>query len=304
MKKFSGCQNGGGIEEELSKVDLSFYELTDDERDKEILEQLKRIENDNKEVGTPERTMVWENGWGENLAELKKTHSLDTLMPGYFRKDQPFRLFQKFIRTDSDRFDLEIRRLIQKKYFEYYFGDYENIYEFGCGTGINLIELSRLYPEKKLHGLDLTRASVDILEILNLEFGIDVTGKQWDFTNPDKEYHLEKNSAVYTVAALEQIGKQWDRFLEYLLEEKPSLVLHLEPVEELYDEDNLIDWLALQFHRKRHYLEGYYTKLTELEKRGVIELLDVHRTYVGNLNDESYSLIVWRPAGICGQNGK
>lgn len=289
----------GGVPEdicrELQIANFSYSELTGEERDKEILKQLNRIKYDDKVVGTPERTTVWEEGWGENLAELRKTHSLEALMPRYFRKGQPFRLFQNFIHTDNYKFDFEIRRLIQRSYFEYYLSEYENIYEFGCGTGINLIELSKQYPEKRLHGLDLTRSSVGILEILKSEFDINVMGRQWDFTNPDEGYHLEGNCAVYTIAALEQIGKQWEGFLNYLLREKPSMVLHLEPVAEMYDENNLVDWLALEFHRKRHYLDGYYTKLLELEERGLIEILDAHRTYVGNLNDESYSLIVWRP---------
>lgn len=280
----------------LSNVSKLTYRLpTREDRDKEILNQLKRIESDKIKVGTPERTPVWEAGWSENLQELKRTHSLDALMPRYFRKGQPFRLFQDFIYSDNYKLDFELGKIIKRAYFNHYFEDFNTIYEFGCGTGFNLVELSRLFPDKLLFGCDLTIASTDILSILNSEFNIPVQGRQFDFIAPDYSFHLEKNSAVYTAAALEQIGEQYEAFLEYLLSEKPALVLHLEPLEELYDENNLIDYLAKRFHENRHYLKGYYTRLKQLESEQKVEIMAARRTYFGNFNDESYSLLVWRP---------
>ena len=90
-------------EEEQSR--FTYFVLTEEEHDYEVLQQLRRIKSDNKVVGTPERTMVWEDGWGDNLIDLKKTKNLASLMPKYFRKDQPFRLFSRFIHTDNYKFD-------------------------------------------------------------------------------------------------------------------------------------------------------------------------------------------------------
>ncbi len=217
------------------------------------------------------------------------------MMPLYFRRNQSFRLFQNFIHTDNYKFDFELRAIILRNYFKYYLEKFEDIYEFGCGTGINLIEVCKLWPKKRIHGLDLTKSSSSIINILHDKFSLNIDGQAFDFTNPDTNYHINADGAVYTVAALEQIDDKWSLFLDYLLREKPAIVLHLEPVLELYEEDNLIDYLAIKFHKKRHYLSGYYSKLLELEKNGKIQMLDSHRTYVGNLNDESYSLIAWKP---------
>ena len=274
---------------------LEYCELTPEEHDTEVLRQIKRIENDKVIVGTPARTQVWEDGWKENLDELVKTHSLSALMPRYFRKDQPFRLFRRFIHTNNYKFDFQIRSVIQRNYFAKYLSGYSDIYEFGCGTGINLIEVSKLYPDCRLHGLDLTKSSVAIMDILHRDFGINVTGKQFNFVTPDLNYILGDDAAVYTVAALEQIGDQWTNFLDYLLVQKPKIVLNLEPIFEFYDDNNLVDYCAMQFHNKRRYLSGYYTELCRLRECGKIEILEEHRTYVGNLNDESYSVVAWRP---------
>lgn len=217
-------------------------------------------------------------------------------MRGGFRRGIPFRLFQKFIYSDNYKLDFEFGCILQKTFFEMYFSKVEHIYEFGCGTGINLTDVASIFPQKHLHGCDLTQSSIKILKVLKNEMDYDIDGHQFDFTKPDYNYHLKQNSAVYTAAALEQIGENWKKFLQYLLDEKPTLVLHLEPIAELYDRENSItDWLAYEFHQKRRYLDGYYTELLRLQKDGQIEILNTRRTYFGSWNDESYTLVVWRP---------
>lgn len=83
--------------------------------------------------------------------------------------------------------------------------------------------------------------------------------------------------------------------MQYLIAQKPKICVHLEPIVELYDDDNLIDWMAKQFHCKRRYLFGFYPRLQELEREGKIELLQVKRLEFGSLNHECFTLIVWRP---------
>lgn len=283
---------------ELEKYDLEYRMPTPKERDTEILNQLKRIKADNKVVGTPERTQVWENGWNENLEELRKTNSMDALMPKWFREGQPFRLYSEFIYSKNPKFEFELRKVIQRCCFELYFKNCDSVYDFGCGTGVSLVELNKLFPDKKLFGCDLTESSVKILEIINKSFGINVSGSQFDVVHPVLDYHLNEGSGVFTVNALEQTYDKWGDFLDYLLREKPSIVMHLEPISEMYDKDVLIDWLALQFHEKRNYLKGYYTKLLQLEKEGKIQIIEARRTHMGNLNDETFSLLVWKPIQI------
>ena len=101
--------------------------------------------------------------------------------------------------------------------------------------------------------------------------------------------------AVITMGALEQVGDRWGPFLDMMLRCKPKLVLHVEPVEEFYDERNLSDWLALRYHKARGYLSGYYTELHRLHALGKVELIETGRNYLGNRHNEGFSLIVWRP---------
>ena len=263
------------------------------EKDDAILRQLKRLKEDKKKVAVPERTEVWENGWSENYEEFKKTLDLSCLTPKYFNITE-CRYNQEFVKNDGYAFNDVLHRIVRRYIFYRYMSDFSDIYEFGCGTSANLVDLARIYPNKRLHGMDLTYASGKIIKLLNENLGYNIEGRQFDFTKPDFSLDLKENSCIYTFSALEQTYDLWEPFFEYLIEKKPKLCVHLEPIEEFYDDNNLLDYLALEFHRKRHYLKGFYTKLQEFEKEGVIEILEKRRLYYGSCNDECSGFIVWR----------
>ncbi len=61
------------------------------------------------------------------------------------------------------------------------------------------------------------------------------------------------------------------------------------------DEKNLVDSLAIKFHRKRGYSEGMIPKLEAMDKSGKIKLLKVKRLNFGGLMFEGFTLIVWKP---------
>jgi hypothetical protein len=69
----------------------------------------------------------------------------------------------------------------------------------------------------------------------------------------------------------------------------------VEPTVELYEESELLDYLAAKFHRKRGYTEGFLPRLRELAERGALELVKVKRFNFGSLMMEGYSLMVWKP---------
>lgn len=50
--------------------------------------------------------------------------------------------------------------------FQKYFEKVDAIYEFGCGSGINIAILAQMFPEKKIVGLDWAAASKKILDKL------------------------------------------------------------------------------------------------------------------------------------------
>ena len=106
---------------------------------------------------------------------------------------------------------------------------------------------------------------------------------------------LGSDSGVLTFGALEQVGKDFRPFLEFLLRRKPAICVHVECIAEFYDPARLLDYLALAYHHSRNYLEGFWTALKELEEKGMLEILAAHHQRFGNIYDDSHSYVVWRP---------
>jgi hypothetical protein len=79
------------------------------------------------------------------------------------------------------------------------------------------------------------------------------------------------------------------------LARKPGLCVHAEPISELYDAGNFVDYLSHRYHRQRGYLDGFLTMLYRLRDEGRITIDKVHRHQLGTKFCETYSYVVWHP---------
>jgi len=113
--------------------------------------------------------------------------------------------------------------------------------------------------------------------------------------SPDDTLEITKNSAILTIGALEQLGCEYESFLQFLLKKSPELCLNVEPLCELYDGDYLLDYLAIKYMQKRKYLMNYLDRLRQLENDGKIEILTIQRMLFGSLYYDGWSFILWRP---------
>ena len=104
------------------------------------------------------------------------------------------------------------------------------------------------------------------------------------------------NTAILTVGALEQLHDKWGAFLIRMIEARPQICVHVEPVIEWYNSDeHAFDKVAIAFHRRRQYLEGFVGQIEYLESRGKAEIIERKRVPFGSRFIEGYSLIIWRP---------
>lgn len=174
---------------------------------------------------------------------------------------------------------------LRAELFAKYLRDVDEVSEFGCGAGHNLVALP--HSSVKLRGFDWSAQAVEQCR----RRGIDA--QVFDMFAPDPNVTL--HGAVFTIHALEQLGRDFQPFLEFLLVRKPKIVVHVEPILELYDETDLQDFLMLAYHRRRGYLSGFLPTLEGLEANGQIELLEVRRSKFSGAYHNAYSVIVWRP---------
>ena len=284
------------LADRIRGYNLEHRPITPGERNKAILEMVQAIHEKDLKVAGAHRHQDWENGWGENLARFHH-HRLnmaprDIVKPNYFNKHPIVRWKGDLHMAVSEDYEGNMLAVIQDYLFDRYFRVQPAIFEFGCGTGHNLFRVQDANPIAKIVGLDWASSAVELINSLNVP---GISARQFDFFNPPWDYRLPYGSAVYTVAALEQTGTNWHPWLQYILEQRPMLVGHIEPIGEVLDRNVLQDYLCLEYFKKRGYLSGYLAHLRMLADRGEIILHEVLRTTIGSQFIEGYTLIVWSP---------
>lgn len=271
--------------------------LSGKEKDSIILEILKKIESPELTRAGSESKARWQKDWDDNLKEFVDSgYDISTLAPLFLRRERPLRFNGEYIKPIDPHFELTMYTIFRRWLFREYLSDsaITTIYEFGCGTGYNLAEIAALYPEKQLHGLDWVSGPKEIIKHMQEQKGYNITGHIFNMLEPDRSFSIQPGSAILAMGALEQIGTNFEPFLQFILEQKPALFVHVDSIVEWYDENSLMDYLAAKFCRKRKYLEGYWPRLEQLEKEGKIEILKKWRSPFGSFFLDSSSVIVWR----------
>ncbi len=264
-------------------------------RDEIVLNVLKHIDSDKPTKVGPQRADIWESCWSENLRNfVSGDYALDRLVPDFIKAGQPVRLNQSYVFPKSPSFELDFFQVCRAYLFHRYFAETKSAYEFGCGSGFNLVALSQQFPHLQLYGLDWSKSSYEMVNKLAHTHAIRVKGLSFNFFEPDRALALDRHSGVLTMCALEQVGPRHEQFVDYLLAQRPQVCVHMEPLVDLYDESNLVDYLAVRYHRKRGYLEGFLPRLKDLESKGDLEILDIRRFSFGSLYHEGYSYVAWR----------
>lgn len=263
---------------------MKYRYLNKKEEEQAIIQILDTLLDSSVPYSGKHRYDQWEKGWGENLKKGDVT-------PRYFGKYKINRMKGKFVYALTKNYERDMLYTLVDEMARRYLADYSVVCEFGCGTGHNLLRMKKTCKDSVLFvGCDWTKSSQKIVNKL----GDDFTGINFDFFNPSKLW-LGRGTGVYTVAALEQTGADYHKFVDYLIKNKPGIVVHIEPIPELLDPTNLIDYLSIKYMEKRKYLSGYLKHLEELEKKGKIEIIEARRSGIGSMFIDGYSIIVWKP---------
>lgn len=292
-----GEKLGSYVANRIEKYSFKYVEFSPEEVEGLLIKITETLLNPDLQQSGEHRLDQWESGWGENLELfLSDPKNRDLIVPKYFNKYGAVRWRGRFIRPVSEKFEYQSLAVLQDWLFDKYLRNATSIYEFGCGTGHNLLRARDVNPEARLYGLDWAEASQKIIERI-AKHGIDlnIEAKKFDYFNPDESFNLAPNSHVYTVASLEQIGDRWEKFVDYLLKNQPKLCIHIEPIAELLDPTKLNDFLSIAYFKKRKYLSGFLDGLRKLEGQGKITIHRAQRTFIGSLFIEGYSVVVWSP---------
>ena len=296
MEAVLGCLLAPQIRHMCATLDLRYRGLSKTARDAYLLDVLRVLSEEDLPKAGPHRLPDWERGWSENLAAVRERADNVAVIPRYHGKHHLARWRQEIVSPAVPGLDYRLHRIVVDWAISEYLSDVDTIYEFGCGPAYHLLSARKFNAKGRLVGLDWASASQAIIrEIVAKGIESDIEGRSFDLLTPDEGLDLSPRGGVLTVAALEQVGDQHDRFVDYLLAKRPSICVHLEPIDELLDQENLLDYLSLMYCRKRRYLSGFLNRLRQLEADGLLRVIDARRTYSGSYFIEGHSLVVWAP---------
>jgi hypothetical protein len=279
----------------IDNYGLAHRPLTPRETESAVLKLVQTVCSESLPLSGPARHPTWEEGWAENLRAFDVSKSGPELAePRYYNKSPIVRWHGELYRIESDNYEYNMLKSLQYFIFYKYFRDVNDIFEFGCGTGHNLFRVADVNPAARLHGFDWAESAVKFVNLMYQHKKIGAQASQFNFFDPPSGAHLPEKSGVYTVAALEQVGENFGPWINYILRQKPRIVVHIEPIAEvLKPRENLLDDLCIRYMEKRNYLKGYLPYLKKLEREGHIKIHDVIRTRVGSLFIEGYTIVTW-----------
>ena len=162
----------------IDQREIYCYEASEEEKESCILKCVKAIISENLVEAGEHRREQWEQGWNENLEILNESLQkapddksvIASTIPKYYGKYDYCQLNQQFVRVGSRDYEHHVLSVLVEWVYERLLKGCRNIYEFGCGTGQNLLTLRELIKEysrnTKLYGLDWTEASQSIIKAI------------------------------------------------------------------------------------------------------------------------------------------
>jgi len=247
------------------------------------------------------RKKVWELGWGKNLKSFNFDSKIKNLIPNYYRRGPKVMRYQgKHIIPKNNMFEYKLSKIILKYIDRKYLRTIKNIYEFGCGPGHNLINLAKISKSQRTFvGVDWAKSSQKIIKIiekrkkkLRLEKHSFISGRI-NMISKINNYYIRNNSACLTFGSMEQLGKKFRNFYNFIIKQPFKVYINIEPINELYSRLKVFDDLSHRDHIKRGYLKNYLTFLKKKNREKKIKILKIHKI-IGSEMDDGWTLVVWK----------
>lgn len=278
----------------INSKDFRYSFFSQSERDKIILDMIKKIDFKKYTISGVNQKERWEKGWQEIYDNfIDSGCSKSVLIPQYNKDGMPIRLYGDYVRSYNNSFENNFVELIRAFVFYKYMNDKDSIYEFGCGSCYNLMAFAEMASDKYYYGCDWVPQPKKIIEAIRDHFKFNMEGGVFDMFEPP-DIDVRDDSVAVTIGSLEQLGINFGKFMDFLLAKPFSRYVHLNSILELYNIDNNItDYLTYRFETKRNYCNGFFTNLRKLESKGIIKIIKMSRVPCGGLSGDGYSITVW-----------
>ncbi|MFC1579349.1 hypothetical protein ACFL4N_00380 [Thermodesulfobacteriota bacterium] len=177
-----------------------------------------------------------------------------------------------------------------------YLTDKDTLVELGCGWGRNLFyALDRKLCRKAVGG-EYTEEGRKLGELISRQFELPFEILPFDYYKPDHVFMRQlRGAVVFSHNSIEQISTMPEETILSIIENKPKVVIHFEPIFEYRNQDTVLHCLWKRFTEINDYNRNLLTVLEKLEKKGMLKIIleDVHAFGLNAFNPGSF--IVWQP---------
>jgi len=276
------------IQLQLDKFFPIQYDELNSEQYKEYYELCLEMLNKKLEID-------WQDDWFNVLQNLRTNNEnvKSIIRPKWFRESAFVNIQNCLSLTETPYVDWEYQLITRQMLFYTHLKDIENICEFGSGSGTNFYLINEILQNKNFILSDISVTSLKIIEELKRKLNRNNLIYSNIDIEQDIDLQLPDNTAVITTSVLEQIGDNYKNFINFILKEKPQIVINVEPIVELLDSKNGFDNVMNLYCEKRKYLTGYLTELEKLEKQKKIKIIMKKRTMVSGTFIEN-SVLIWK----------
>jgi hypothetical protein len=296
LQKITGINKRDFTKETHNKINnykLSFKFLSESAEYEYNFHLFKIIQSNKLSKSGTHRKSFWNLGWKENLLRMRK-NNIVSLYPKYFRNRNYFYRFNgNIIFSKNKYFEARFAELIHLIVVKKYLKGLKNIYEFGAGSGKVISTLiENIDKPINYFASDWANSSIKILRNIIIKSKSIKTFK-FNFFAPNNQ-KINNKSMVITNGALEQTGKNFKKFVQYLINQKTQIIVNFEPLREVYTNNSFNDFVLKFYLHKRNYLDGYIEYLKSLEKKKLLKIISIKRTF-GGPNVEGNAFVVWKP---------
>lgn len=240
-----------------------------------------------------ENAAIFERGWAEHKLALTERCDFEALRPKYYQFAPPYCLGddgEMYVCRDRT-LPSEMQVLYMRHLARTHLRPFPVIHEFGSGSGLNLLAVAEAAPGKKIVGYDWTASGVELAGLIGRQRALDVSGRPFDMLAPNYSVDV-RGQAVLTVTAIEQLNENYRPFLDYLLAQKPGLVVHLEP--DTTQTATVYLRLAAYYMKMRGYPLHFTEHLGELADQGRISIVFSRRLpWLSSFCN--FNCTIWKP---------
>ena len=187
--------------------------------------------------------------------------------------------FYKIFKKEIDELHIKLYTDTILKYLD----KVEYIVELGAGFGSKILRIAsdKRFKNKKIIAGELTGQGQKAIKKIASNMGIEIKVGFCDIGKGDfKDLHIPYNSLIFTSYSAHYTSKIKKRVYKKLMALKPNVIIHFEPIYEVFSKNNIYDLMCKKYIEINDYNTNLLTVIQNLNKEGLLKFT-IDRNVIG-----------------------